>query len=115
MNKVVISGRLVRDPESRGGPTSVVHVTVAVDVYNRATKSREGQFFPVVIFGQQAEFVAKYGAKGREVTVSGRLNDNRWVDKTTGEKRSRVEIIADEIELHGKGEARAAEEEPSLF
>lgn len=106
MNSVNISGRLVRDPEMRGGSTSVVHITVAVDGYNRSTKEKEADFFNVVVFGQQAEFVNSYGAKGREVSVSGRLHNNQWTDKNTGEKKSRIEIIADAIELHGPKEKR---------
>lgn len=110
MNMVILSGRLTRDPEVRASSaSSVVHATVAVDSWNSATKTREGEFFNVVVFGQQAEFLAKYGGKGREITVSGRLHNNQWADKATGEKRSRTEIIASQVQLHGKNEPRAEE------
>lgn len=112
--RVVVAGNLTRDPELRQTPngTSVCQFGVAV---NRSYKDQSGQwaertsFFDVVVWGAQGENCARYLSKGRAVTVDGRL-EQRTYEAQDGSKRSRVEIIADNVVFQGApGEAREPE------
>ncbi len=112
--RVVVAGNLTRDPELRQTPngTSVCQFGVAV---NRSYKDASGQwaertsFFDVVVWGQQGETCYRYLSKGRAVTVDGRL-EQRTYEAQDGSKRSRVEIIADNVVFQGPpGEAREPE------
>jgi single-strand DNA-binding protein len=104
MNVVCIVGRLCADPELKYTPAGVAVTTMRVAVDNPYRKGEDGKktadFFTVVAWRQTAEFIANYGEKGREVEVSGRLQVREW---TTGEgqKRSMVEISANELRLVG--------------
>lgn len=97
MNKVVLIGRLTKDPELRFTPGSgqaVCSVTLAVDRYNSKTGEHEADFIPVVIWGKQAEATANYMLKGRQMAVSGRIQ-TRSYDAKDGTKRYVTEIVAD--------------------
>ena len=90
MNKVMLIGRLVKDPELRfaqGTGTAIANFTVAVD---RRFPSKDGQkeadFIPVVVFGKIAETVANYTSKGKLIGVSGRIQ-TRTYDAQDGSKR----------------------------
>lgn len=97
LNRIVIMGRLTRDPELRRtqSGTPVTSVRLAVD---RDFKSQDGtkqaDFFDVVAWRQTAEFVSKYFTKGRMAVVEGRLQSRDWQDRD-GNKRTSVEIVAD--------------------
>ena len=97
LNRIVIMGRLTRDPELRRtqSGTPVTSVRLAVD---RDFKSQDGakqaDFFDVVAWRQTAEFVSKYFTKGRMAIVEGRLQSRDWQDKD-GNKRTSIEIVAD--------------------
>ena len=109
--RVVIAGNLTRDPELRQTPsgTSVCQFGVAV---NRSYKDASGQwaektsFFDVVVWGGQGESCARFLSKGRQVSIDGRL-EQRSYDAQDGSKRSKVEIIADNVVFQGTpGETR---------
>ena len=97
LNRIVIMGRLTRDPELRRtqNGTPVTSVRLAVD---RDFKSQDGtkqaDFVDVVAWRQTAEFVSKYFTKGRMAVVEGRLQSRDWQDKD-GNKRTSIEIVAD--------------------
>ena len=98
LNRVVLVGRLTRDPELRtsGGGTAICNFTIAV---NRIRKS-EGQdadFFNIVCFGKTAEFVSQYLQKGRLASVDGRLQQRKYTTKD-GQARDVVEILADNVQ-----------------
>ena len=99
LNRIVIMGRLTRDPELRRtqSGTAVTSVRLAVD---RDFKSQDGtkqaDFFDVVAWRQTAEFVSKYFTKGRMAVVEGRLQSRDWQDKD-GNKRTSIEIVADNL------------------
>lgn len=103
MNRVEEIGRLTRDPEIRvyvganGDNKSVADFSIAVD---RRFKDDETDFFECVAFGYTAKFLENYVRKGTKVAVSGRLRQDRWTNKD-GESRSKVVIIADEVEFAG--------------
>ena len=100
LNRVVIMGRLTRDPELRRTQTgtAVTSFSLAVD---RDFKSRESgekatDFIDVVAWRQTAEFVCQYFAKGRMAVVEGRLQIRDWKDKDGNNRRS-AEVVADNI------------------
>mgnify|MGYP000107918548 FL=1 len=99
LNKVIIMGRLTRDPELRRtqGGTAVTSFTVAVD---RDFKSQSGEketdFIDVVAWRNTGEFAAKYLAKGRMAAVEGRIQARDWQDKD-GNRRKAVEVVADNV------------------
>lgn len=97
MNKVILCGRLTRDVEIRDAAnnTTVARVGIAVD---RPFKKDEADFFNLVAFNKRAEFLEKYFEKGSRILVEGYLRTDNYEDKE-GVKRSRTEIIVDQIEF----------------
>lgn len=99
LNKIILMGRLVRDPELRrtNGGTPVASFTMAVD---RDFKSQGGEketdFIDIVAWRNTAEFVSKYFTKGRMAVVEGRLQIRDWTDKE-GNKRKAAEVVADNV------------------
>lgn len=106
LNRIVIMGRLVRDPELRKTQSgkSVTSVSVAVD---RNKKEDGVDFVDVVAWGATAEFLCKYFSKGSLAVVDGRLQIRNWEDKN-GNKRTSPEIVADSI-YFGQAKATPAE------
>ena len=100
LNRIVIMGRLVRDPELRTTQTgiSVTSFTMAVDrdFKNKDTNEKNTDFIDVVAWRQTAEFVCKYMTKGRMAVVEGRLQMRDWTDKE-GNKRTSAEVVADNV------------------
>lgn len=99
MNKLVLMGRLSRDPEVRytqgEKPTAVARFGIAVD---RRGKDEKSDFFNVTAFGKTAEFVEKYLKKGTKICLSGRIQQEEWTDKE-GQKHTAVGVIAEEVEF----------------
>lgn len=100
LNRIVIMGRLVRDPELRTTQTgiSVTSFTLAVDrdFKNKDSSEKNTDFIDVVAWRQTAEFVCKYMTKGRMAVVEGRLQMRDWTDKE-GNKRTSAEVVADNV------------------
>ena len=99
LNKIVLMGRLTRDPELRQTPTgnSVVSFTLACDRdFAAQGAERETDFVDIVAWRGTAEFVSKYFSKGRMAVVSGRLQIRNWEDKD-GNKRKTAEIVAESV------------------
>ena len=108
INVSVLTGRLTRDAELRFTATGqpVCKFSIAV---NRRRKNGdqwedEANFFDIVLFGKQAESLSKYLLKGKQVGVEGELSQNRW--QQDGQNRSKVEIVADNVQLLGGGNER---------
>ena len=99
LNKIILMGRLTRDPELRrtGTGTAVTSFSLAVD---RDFKSQSGEketdFIDIVAWRSTAEFVSKYFTKGRMAVVEGRLQLRDWTDRD-GNKRRTAEVIADNV------------------
>ena len=112
LNKIVLMGRLTRDPELRRtqSGTPVASFALAVD---RDFKSQNGEketdFIDVVVWRNTAEFVSKYFSKGRMAIVEGRLQIRDWTDKDGGNRRS-AEVVADNV-YFGDSKREAGEEE----
>ena len=99
LNKIIIMGRLVRDPELRRtqSGTAVTSFRLAVDRdYKAEDGSKQADFFDVVAWRSTAEFVSKYFTKGRMAVVDGRLQSRPWTDKD-GNKRIAIEVVADSV------------------
>ncbi|MCO8194666.1 MULTISPECIES: single-stranded DNA-binding protein [Anaerofustis] len=103
LNKVVLIGRLTRDPETRvlSSGSSVSTFTLAVD---RTFKSRDGErgtdFIPIVAWGKTAELCGQYLSKGRQTAVAGRIQ-TRSYDANDGSKRYVTEVVAEEVTFLG--------------
>lgn len=103
LNKVFIMGNLTRDPELRYVPsgTAVATFTVAVNrVYTSQAgeKKEEVSFIRVVVWGRRAEVCGEYLSKGSPVFVEGRLQSRSW-EAQDGQKRSAIEVIADNVQF----------------
>jgi len=97
-NKVILLGNLTRDPEVRYTPngSAVANFSVAVNrKYKQGEETKEEvSYFDIVVFGKQAENCGQYIGKGDSVLIEGRLQQRRWEDKDSGQKRSKVEVAA---------------------
>lgn len=100
LNKIILMGRLTRDPELRHTQTgtAVASFSLAVDrdFKDKATGDRTTDFIDVVAWRQTGEFVSRYFTKGRMAVVEGRLQIRDWTDKD-GNKRRNAEVLADNI------------------
>ena len=99
LNRIVLMGRLTRDPELRRtqSGTAVVSFSIACDRdYAAQGAERETDFIDIVAWRGTAEFVEKYFSKGRMIVVGGRLQIRNWQDKE-GNKRRSAEILADSV------------------
>ena len=109
MNKIILMGRLTRDPEVRYGgadnQTAIGRFSLAVDRrFRRAGDSVEADFFNCTAFGKQAEFVEKYLKQGTKILLVGRVQNDNYTNRE-GQKVYSVQIIAEEIEF---AESKAA-------
>jgi single-strand DNA-binding protein len=104
LNKVFLIGNLTRDPELRVTPkgTAICQFGIAV---NRQFKDESGAtrdettFVDIEAWGKQGELVAKYLSKGSPAMVEGRLKLDQWEDKTSGQKRSKLKIVLDNVQF----------------
>ena len=103
MNKVILMGRLTRDPEIRysSGDNSmaIARFSIAVDRrFRRQGENSEADFFNCTAFGRQAEFVEKYLHQGTKILLSGRIQNDNYTNRE-GQRVFSVQIIAEEIEF----------------
>lgn len=105
-NKVILVGNLTRDPEVRYTPkgTAVTDIGLAVNrVYttDNNEKREEVTFIDVTLWGRTAEIAGEYLKKGRPCLIEGRLQMDTWDDKQTGQKRSKLKVIGEALQLLG--------------
>ena len=114
LNRVLLIGNLTRDPEIRYTPkgTAVAEIGLAVNrVYSGEDGERkeETTFVDVTLWARQAEVAGQYLKKGRPVFIEGRLQLDSWEDKQTGQKRSRLRVVGENLQLLGsRQDAEAA-------
>jgi len=112
INKVVISGNLTREPEMRqtAGGMSVMTVGIAVNDRRKNQQTGEWEDYPNFIdctmFGNRAEGVSRFLGKGSKVCIEGKLRWSQW-DGKDGHKRSKIEVIVDEIEFMSRSNAES--------
>lgn len=112
MNKVILMGRLTKDPEIRyagvGEPIAIARYTVAVSRRFKKEGQAEADFINVVSYRKAAEFIEKYFKKGQMIAIVGRLQVRSW-DDSEGKRHWSTEVITDEIHFAGgKNEAPQA-------
>lgn len=105
-NKVILVGNLTRDPEVKYTPkgTAITDIGLAVNrTYSTDSgeKREEVTFIDITLWGRTAEIVGEYCKKGRPLMVEGRLQLDTWDDKATGQKRSKLKVIGENIQLLG--------------
>jgi len=105
-NKVILVGNLTRDPELRYTPKGMAIAKIGLAVNRNWTsesgeKKEEVTFVDVDVFGRTAENVAQYMKKGRPILIEGRLRLDQWDDKQTGQKRSRLGVVAETVQFLG--------------
>lgn len=106
LNRVMLMGNLTRDPELRHTPkgTAVTDIGLAVNRYysgDDGQRREETTFVDVTLWGRQAEVVCQYCHKGRPLYVEGRLNLDTWEDRNTGQARSKLRVVGENIQLLG--------------
>lgn len=103
MNKVVLIGRLTKDPELKYTTSNIPVATFTLAVDRRAKKGgqKEADFINIVVWNKEAESVSNYMGKGRLIGVSGRLQIRSYDDKD-GNKRYVTEVVADEVQFLDK-------------
>lgn len=113
LNRIVLMGRLTRDPELRrtGSGIAVASFSLAVDrdFGSKESGEKETDFIDIVAWRNTAEFVSRYFTKGRMAVVSGRLQLRDWTDKDGARRRS-AEVVADNVYF---GDSRPAETKPA--
>ncbi|HTQ62004.1 MAG TPA: single-stranded DNA-binding protein [Candidatus Solibacter sp.] len=113
VNKVILVGRLGRDPETRytGGGQAVANFSVATDESYKdknGERQKRTEWHKIVVWGKQAEIAQQYLKKGSLVFIEGRIQSREWQDKE-GQKRTSFEIVANNFRmLGGRGDAAAA-------
>jgi single-strand DNA-binding protein len=110
-NRVILLGNLTRDPQVRYTPggTAVSEIGLAVNNtwFDKKTNTRreEATFVDVTLWGRQAEVAGEYLAKGRQVLIEGRLQLDTWEDKESGQKRSKLKVVSENMKMvGGRGE-----------
>jgi single-strand DNA-binding protein len=119
MNITILKGNLTRDPEVRYLQTGTAVATFGVAV-NRKWKDDQGNqkeevsFFDVEAWGKTAETVAQWFHKGSPILITGRLKQETWDDKQTGQKRSKVKIVLSQFDFCGdtKGAGSGVQQPP---
>jgi len=120
LNRVLLIGNLTRDPEIRYTPkgTAVADIALAV---NRVFTGEDGEkreevtYVDVVVWSRLAEIAEQYLKKGRPVFIEGRLQLDSWDDKQTGQKRSRLRVVAENLQMlgsRGEGDSGGASGSP---
>lgn len=112
LNKVMIIGRLTRDPEIRTTPNgaNVAAFSVATGFTwtdQSGQKKEQTEFHNVVAWRKLADIIGQYLKKGSQVYIEGRLQTRSWDDKTSGQKKYRTEIVADNMIMLGRPGASA--------
>jgi single-strand DNA-binding protein len=118
MNLVILMGRLTKDPDIRKSQsgTTVASYSIAVDRKFKREGEPTADFFNLVSFGKQGEFVEKYLRKGTKIVVSGTLQNNEYTNRE-GVKNKNTQILVSEVEFaESKGESKGeSNEEKSDF
>ena len=106
-NKVILIGNLTRDPSVKytTGGTAIAEIGLAVnrDWYDKSTNQKKSEvtFVDVTYFGKTAEVIGEYMRKGSSILVEGRLSLDSWDDKATGQKRTKLKVVGEQMTMLG--------------
>ena len=117
VNKVILIGNCTRDPEVRYTPkgTAVADIGLAMNRYfssDGGERREETTFVDVTLWGRQAEVAGEYLKKGRPVYIEGRLQMDSWDDKNTGQKRTKLKIVGEQMQLLGSRDSGGSSSAP---
>ncbi|MFP6898322.1 MAG: single-stranded DNA-binding protein [Roseibacillus sp.] len=124
LNKVMLMGNLTRDPELRYTPkgTAVADIGMAINrvwTNDQGERQEDTTFVDVTLWGRQAELAQQYLSKGRPVYIEGRLQMDTWEDKNSGQKRSKLKVVGENMQFIGSagggggGRPSGGEEQPA--
>lgn len=117
VNKVILIGNVTRDPEVKFTPKGSACTDLVLAINRSYTKGEqkveEVTFIDVQLWGRLAEIAGEYAKKGRSVYIEGRLNLDSWEDKQTGQKRSRLRVVGENLQLLGGKEGYNAAKGPT--
>lgn len=108
INRVIVSGNLTRDPELRSTQGGMPVLSLGLAVNDRRKNQQTGEwedcpnFIDCTMFGTRAEGISRFLGKGSKVAIEGRLRWSQW--ERDGQKRSKLEVVVDEIEFMSKGD-----------
>ncbi len=111
LNRVVLVGNLTRDPEVRNTPDGIPVANLGIAINRNWTNKqgeREADFFTVIAWRKLAELCSQYLTKGAPVAIDGRLQSRSW-ETADGQKRSTVEVVADNIQFLNRGSASSGD------
>jgi single-strand DNA-binding protein len=119
VNKVILIGNVTRDPEVKFTPkgSAVADLGLAINrnyTLDNGEKREETTFVDVELWGRLAEIAGEYAKKGRPIYIEGRLRMDTWEDKASGQKRSRMKVVGENLQLLGgrpSGGGTGADEE----
>jgi single-strand DNA-binding protein len=105
VNKVILIGNLTRDPEVSYTPKGTATCELGLAINRTFTqgdeKKEEVTFVDVTLWGRVAEIAGEYAKKGRPIYIEGRLQLDQWEDKQTGNKRSKLKVFGENLQLLG--------------
>lgn len=116
INRVAISGNLTRDPELRSTQSGMSILSFCVAVNDRRKNPKSGEwedcpnYIDCTMFGKRAESVSNLISKGSKVAIEGKLRWSQW--ERDGQKRSKIEVIVDEIEFMSRGQQEPKVSQP---
>lgn len=106
-NKVILLGNLTRDPQVRYTPSGMAVADIGLAInhswFDKQTNQRreEATFVDVTLWGRTAEIAGEYLGKGRQVLIEGRLQLDQWDDRETGQKRSKLKVVCENLTMVG--------------
>lgn len=105
LNRVILIGRLTRDAALKFTNSGLAICTFSIAVNRRVKQNDqwtdEAHFFDITLFGKLGEAIVQYLTKGQQVAVEAHLQQDRWVDQETGKNRTKISIIAENLQLLG--------------
>lgn len=119
INRYTGAGNLTRDAELRSLPSGTPLIEFGLAVSERKKNQQTGEweddpvFLDCTMYGNRAERVCQYLAKGTKVSIDGRLRYSTWQDKETGQKRSKVDVVVNDIEFMSRREDNTAPSGPN--
>ena len=120
-NKVILVGNLTRDPQVRYTPggSAVAEIGLAVNRkwFNKTTNQQQEEvtFVDITLWGRTAEVAQEYLTKGRSVLIEGRLQLDQWDDKESGQKRSKLKVVGENMTMLGSGNGGGQQQGQSQY
>lgn len=118
LNKVTLTGNLTREPELKATASGTAVLSFGIAVNDRRKNNQTGQyedypnFIDCVVYGARAESLSRYLHKGSKVAIVGKLNYRKWQDKQTGQNRSKIDVIVDDLDFMSSAQQQPQQQAP---